>query len=143
MKGVTIFFAIVIGAISSKAFAWDSVAVFYKPEKVLVLVNESGREGRLKSLMKLFGPENEILKVSEDQSFKMDCGKNATAASCTFRFLRAGDVRLFKRGAEGHAKMSGLISEEKDYFVFENSNGDRFWIRVKNDHITFRASKNP
>lgn len=129
---------------ASSAFAAaDSVGVFYRPEKVVVLINEDYRTSRLAEMMDALGLGEKALLLSSDESIKIDCGRNAQAASCTFRFLPSAIVNV------GHKNVEVLVTAEElklpqapaFEMVFESSMADRFVMQVAHGKVYFFANK--
>lgn len=57
---------------SSAMAASDSVGVFYRPEKVVVLVNERGEEADLQNLIRRLGAgKNSFQAISQDKKLKL------------------------------------------------------------------------
>lgn len=131
--------------LSSSTFAAsDSVAVFHRPEKVAVLVNERGEYSRLQSLMtNLAGTDDKIHVINDSDTVVITCGRNTEAASCTFSFLQGKDVLIESRKMSASARLSelGLAGSEDFETSFESSMQDKFSITVKDGFIFFNSSK--
>ncbi|MBX3020580.1 MAG: hypothetical protein KF799_02795 [Bdellovibrionales bacterium] len=142
MKYIAILVTSMI-AISTSASNWDSVAVFYRPEKVLVQINERGLNSRLQSLMTAWNFDREMKLLSQDESFKIDCARNHEAATCILRFLPSPTVNLQPRQARAELSANELgLSDISDMKIdFLNSNGDHFHLVVEAGRISIHASK--
>lgn len=135
--------------------AWDSVAVFHRPEKVIVLINERGSLGqsRLQNWMDLFSTESSTAAslqfLSNDEGIKFTCGRQVDAASCTFRFLPSKNVVISDRHVEAvlnktELAQAGLpLKEVTDFDIsFLNSNGDQFRLWIEStQQIRFSGRK--
>lgn len=145
-----ISFFLLLSILSSNAFAQaahrDSVAVFHRPEKVIVLVNESGRVGgksRLQKMMEALGGQNDVLLYNSDQSIKVNCGRSETAVSCTFRFLPSPTVLFGPRKMDASARLTEMqIPEAQDMEVsFESAQQDRFVMSIRDSVMSFHGEK--
>lgn len=121
----------------------DSVAVFHRPEKAIVLVNESGHNSRMQKLMDVLDAQSDLLLLNSDESIKVDCGRSENAVSCTFRFLPSESNRFGERKLDATASLSDLkASASQDLEVsFESSQQDRFVVSIVKDSIHFHAEK--
>jgi hypothetical protein len=128
---------------SAAAPSRDSVAVFHRPHKVIVLVNEAGHNSRLQKLMEVLGGQNDILLLNSDQSIKIDCGRSETAVSCTFRFLPSASTQFGKRHVDAACSLADLRSSaSQDLQVsFESAQQDRFMISITSGAVHFHAEK--
>ena len=118
---------------SSLAFAaQDSVAVIYRPDTVLVQVNETGKPSRLQELFDWAGAGRTLERVAEDGSFRFRCARNDEAATCTIRFYPSSHVKFFPRGArttlpafgtESVSFASSFVSSNGDTLVFSGTGG--------------------
>lgn len=138
-----LFFLISSLLISSQLYAAsDSVAVFHRPEKVAVLVNERG-PGRLQALMDNLGAGESLHVINNTDTVMITCGRNIEAASCTFSFLEGKDVLIESRKMSALARLEDLEIESSEAFEtsFESSMEDKFAISVNEGVIHFSASK--
>ena len=116
---------------------WDSVAVFLRPTKVIVLINERGSQARLQNFMSLLQAQTDFEYLSDDSSLKISCGRNETAATCTFRFLPGPLNQISSKSIEttiGSDKLN-LPADQNFQMLFNNSNGDRFSLEIANGKI--------
>lgn len=127
--------------------AWaqrDSVGVFYRPEKTVVLVTENfHRSQRLLAMMQTLGAENRLLLISSDNSLKIDCGANLEVASCTFRFFPSEAVEIGNKNVEALINLTDLgVAQAADYeMIFESSMADRFILKIEKAQIYLYAHK--
>lgn len=123
--------------------ARDSVAVFHRPEKVVVLVNESGRNSRLQNWFNNFGIQTDIYVTSSDKSININCGRNETAVTCNFRFLPSELNTFGERLVDSETTLADLqLSPQADSEIsFESDRQDRFTITIANGRIHFHAEK--
>lgn len=131
--------AIALIALSSNfAHAWDAVAVFYKPEKVIVQINESYPAARLEALLTATGSTDSWSFLSDDQSFKAECDRGTLGITCIFRFLPSDTVTVDDKKAQGFIQVALIDSIE---LAFLNSNGDNVQITGDNVGLIFKAAK--
>lgn len=126
--------------------ASDSVGVFYRPEKVVVLVNERGEEADLQNLIRRLGDNKDTFQaVSDDKTIKIVCGKSIEAATCTFSFFHGENVAIGNRAVEAHTTLKDLGISLVDYISvsYESSMGDKFTLEVENGNIHFFGNKRP
>ena len=122
----------------SPAYAWDSVAVFHRPDKVVVQINEHGANSRLQNWLNQLQAGNDFYYLSSDQSVKLDCGRNESNATCTFRFLPSAKVLIGTKDVRTEFN-SPLANPAK--YEFKNSNGDQFIIAVDYEKMVLWGSK--
>lgn len=141
-KQIAILFLSLL-ATSSTFAAADSVGVFHRPEKVVVLINEDYRTSRLSQMMDALGLGESALLLSSDESIKIDCGRNTQAASCTFRFFPSAIVNVGNKNVEALVSATDLkLSQAPDFeMVFESSMADRFVMQVTGGKVYFFANK--
>ncbi|MEA9354567.1 hypothetical protein SHI21_00025 [Bacteriovorax sp. PP10] len=122
--------------------ASDSVAVFHRPEKVVVLINEAGESGRLHDLMNALGKENSFIAQSADESIKIQCGRITDAASCTFRFFPGTGILISEKSLKARTLLTNLGLESENFeMLFESSREDKFVLKIIDGNINFFASK--
>lgn len=117
--------------------AQDSVAVFFNPSKTVVLVNEQYPD-RLQAFMDQMAVAGELHLLSEDESFKIDCGRTAQSASCTFRLLPSPTVQFGHKAvaAAMPVAVAGTFATN-----FESSRGDQFHLELANGILALKANK--
>lgn len=139
-----IFFLLInlfIGVSGSLAHAAeDSVGVFHKSDKVVVLVNEEGSAGRLQRFMDFLGVTDQLQIISSDQSIKFQCRRNDRAASCTFRLLPSDNVFIGPGNVVAEAALVEIPAGEF-YMDFESSMQDYFQLRLKDGRVLLQANK--
>lgn len=121
-----------------RASAWDSVAVFVRPEKSVVMIHEPKAGGRLKAFMKLLSNERNLLVTSPDDSIKIDCGLGEAIDSCVFRFLPSEQVQISKKEIRASLPIDSL---ESLLVSFKNSNGDYFELNASHGELFFVGLK--
>ncbi len=121
----------------------DSVGVFHRPERVVVLINEDSRSSRLKEMMQVLSLPERTELLSADGSIKIDCGRNNQTASCTFRFLPSQIVSIGEKNVQAKIDLQDLnISSQGSFSIeFESSMQDRFVMQVSESTAHFFASK--
>ena len=134
MKAFVLFFSFLLG--SASFAAQDSVAVFFNPEKSVVLINEEG-VGRLQGLMDHLAFGNELHILNPDESIKIDCGRTTTTASCTFRFLPSATVQFGPKTVT--AEITGV--EGSFEASFESSRGNKFLLQITDGKMSLKAQK--
>jgi hypothetical protein len=115
--------------------AADSVAVFHRPEKVVVLLNEYRQQGRLHSLMQAWGEEKELFWQAEE--LYVSCARAKAGITCTLRLLPAGNARIEAKDSfwEGNGPA-------KDFAVsFESSRGHGLEFSSQGGRIFFHARR--
>lgn len=132
---IQVLFALLVGPVFA---ARDSVAVFHRPEKVVVLINESGAASRLQQLLKAFGPELDLLWENADQSIRFNCGRNEKAATCTIRLLPSASVLVEPKKVAGWA--SGVAARDLE-LSWESSRFNRFTVKIENGNLTVHGQK--
>lgn len=126
--------------------ARDSLMLIVRPEKALVQINEPGRASRLQAFLAALAENSHVLLTSADQSLKLDCGRNETAASCVIRFLPGANARIEGKTVQGISPLAELgiapgRSVADQSYEFRSSNGDRFAIRVRSGSLELDGSK--
>lgn len=143
MKSILIAAAVLLST-TAKA-DWDSVAVIYRPEKVLVQINERASANfRLDTLMTELGFDKKMIVLSADKSLKLDCERNAEAATCILRFQPSPTVTLEPRKATADVDLSELklpLAPTDLGLSFLNSNGDYVNLKVHNGRLQITAAK--
>jgi hypothetical protein len=130
--------------ISASAFAAsDSVAVFHKPNKVVVLVNTRLGDVRLEQFVEMVGGQGSLVTATRDSSIRINCGVNDSAASCTFGFAPSANVIILPKSVKAHASLRDLnLSVSEDYWTeFESSQGDKFILEIRAGELILTASK--
>ena len=139
----TLLILTLVTFISSTAMAAsDSVAVFHRPEKVVILINERGETGRLHDMMNSFNVEDSFVTQNADESIKIQCKRMTDAASCTFRFFPATGIQIQAKTLKGETALTNLNLESDDFEMsFESSREDKFSLKILDGNIIFSASK--
>lgn len=126
--------------VSTQSFAAaDSVAVFFSPQKTVVLVNEH-TPNRLHAWMDQLDTANELHILSTDESIKIDCGRTETTASCTFRLLPSEQVQFGNKSVIAAMNLNERFSGSST-FEFISSRGDKFVLASFEGHIVLKAEK--
>ncbi len=117
-------------SMTSASAAWDSVAVFHRPEKVVVQVNEPAQTSRLSELFASLGADRELRLESKDKSVLLDCGRGASGASCILRFQPSSSVEISARSMTASIPLRDLnvSSSQPVQIAFDNSNGHHLTI---------------
>lgn len=130
---------------SSVSYGWDAVAVFYRPEKVVIQINEENHQGRLDQLIRVFQKEDNLLLLSRDKSFKLNCARGTIGITCIFRFLPSPMIKIENRtvSAQLNIKDLNLLPEESSELEisFLNSNDDYMKLTVLDEKVLLIASK--
>jgi hypothetical protein len=120
----------------SPAFAArDSVAVFLRPEKSVILINERGADSRLQNLFSALGAGTDLLWESEDQSIRLNCGRNQTAATCTIRLLPSANVSIEAKKVSAFAELRGVRAWKETELTWESSRANVFTVKIFNGRI--------
>ena len=128
--------------------AWDSVGVFHRPEKVVVLINERIERGtRLQSWIELFGAEK-VRFTSLAGDIHFECGITDSGSGCTFRFLPGQENVIEGRRVESSVAIADLepmgfktIEAQNFDISFLNSNGDAFRVWTEAGRVHFAGQK--
>lgn len=122
--------------------AEDSVGVFYKPEKVIVLINEINGAYRLNGFMNAVGAAEYFTYESSDKLLRIECGRRYDKAGCTFRLLDGGAMgKIDHRNVEAFIPISE-INIQFDYEMrFESSREDKFHLKLDSNGLRFFGSK--
>jgi hypothetical protein len=141
-KIFSVIFLISLLPASALQASYDSVAVFHRPEKVVVLINEQN-QGRLQAWMDHVGDEEDMLIEAPDKSIRLSCGRNREAATCTFTFLRSDVVQIGNKNLYVQIPLRDLRLPALENFEmkFESSREDRFVLSIENDMLLIRAQK--
>ena len=113
---------------------FDSVGIFHRPEKVIVLINEIGEGERLQTMMNYFEVGETMSMVSTDNSISILCKRRINTASCTFIFLPGKNTFIGTRTLEASVCLDELGATIIDDFdmSFESSLKDKFIMNVTN-----------
>lgn len=117
--------------------AQDSVAVFFNPQKTVVLINEEGAN-RLHAFMDQFAVKGELHLLNQDESIKIDCGRTAASASCTFRLLPSPSVQFGNKVVAAKLAVDVVGTFETS---FESSRGDKFVLQIADGNMILEAQK--
>lgn len=131
-----------LGSVSAIASA-DSVGVFHRPEKVVVLINERGVDGRLHQFMNQMGAGSQLQVLSLDESLKIECGRQTDAVSCTFRFFPSEAIEIGQRFVKAEFAASDLTQALPTAFemTFESSREDLFVLKSDGASLSLFAKK--
>lgn len=123
----------------------DSVAIILRPDKVLIQINEAGSSSRLQSLFDVLQEESEFLFLSDDQSVKLNCARNAEAATCTIRLLPSDFVAIQEKTLDAVVPWEELNVESppsaQGRWMFESSREDRLEIQVSSRGLRILGNK--
>lgn len=122
----------------------DSVAFFYRPEKVVVLINERSSSGRLIQFMEQFTFESKLVGASNDGTITFSCSRNSIEAGCRFRFLPSANVAINNRRLKTSiaSEELGLSPAGTFKMNFASSMKDRFQLVIDDEGImTIEGSK--
>ena len=139
-------FAILLSAslLTSAYAANDSVAFFYNPEKVVVLINERNLSGRLDRFMRHFGNSDVLATSSSDNSIAINCNRARLGIGCSFKFKPSNTVRIQNRSlkVDTSAKFLNLPDVGVFQMNFASSMKDKFeFVMLENGSIRMTGSK--
>lgn len=120
--------------------AADSVAVFHRPEKVVVLINENGAQSRLQQFMDALSADHRVFWVTRDESIKIDCARNTEKVACNFRFTPSRAVNIQDKSVFAETTAEEL-NKSTFQMAFESSREDRFLLTMTPEGIQFWAGK--
>ena len=139
MKAVlfSVFFMLSLSALAAPGR--DSVAFFYRTDKVVVLINERGQAGRLQDFFAVLGASENFYVSNEDESMKFGCSRNFEGASCTFTFFPAPNLQIVERSLKGRAHLQdfGLSTDGPFSMYFESSMKDKFTLEIDAEGALF------
>lgn len=135
-------FVSMMASFSFASAAQDSVAVFLRAEKIVVLINEAQR-GRVHEWMNHLGLGTDLVAVSEDGNIRLSCGRKVDVASCTFRLNPSARVRLDGKTVTAQASLAELQLPAVGNFemTFESSRADKMVLKIQEGVLTITASK--
>lgn len=121
----------------------DSVAFFYTPKKVNVLINERGVDSRLHAFMDYFRVDTELLLTSVDQDIQLGCAREVDRVSCTFTFHPSTDVQIANRELLVQKDLRALEVETSGSFEmsFRSSMKDNIHLTIIDGVLRISASK--
>lgn len=136
---IPIFFAFVC---SQALAASDSVGVFYREDKTVVLINEHRGAPRLQGLIESWGPESSFQFETKEGDVRIRCGTNTVDASCTFRFVPSQRVVFEPRQVKAFIPRHELPLEVLSYeMAFESSMKDQFYLLISNEGLFIEGKK--
>lgn len=120
---------------------WDSVNIFHRPEKVVIVIGENG-PGKVAQLMDLW-PLESFRVSTANNDFELTCNRDSQSAGCNMRFFPSTDVTIGNRSVGARILLSELKSDlDRDWAQsFLNSNGDQLQLAVKDGVLTISAAK--
>jgi len=119
----------------------DSLAFFYKPNKVSVLINELTPYGRLGDFMNQFTTEASFQR--EADGFKMSCSRTLRGAGCRFHFTPEDNILIQDRTLSAQFDLEAMEPTLNDSFVvnFASSANDKLRITIEDNTLIFEGSK--
>lgn len=134
----------------ASSYGKDSVGVFHRPDKVIILVTERGLTSRLAQFMNLWNPSlnitqnpEAIIWQSPDQELTIRCFKNYDEHSCTFKLLPTStfvEIHVAQATLVDYP-LSGLGTVQDFEMEFKSSRDDHFRLVSTKDKITLEATK--
>ncbi|WPU67192.1 hypothetical protein [Peredibacter starrii] len=143
MKFALLTLSALVFAVSAIASS-DSVAFFYNPEKVVVLINERSQTGRLNNFMNHFGNNDVLNTTSIDQKINISCARGQLGIACTFKFFPSELIQIRDRSliVQTNVAALGFPSVGAFEMSFASSMKDKFNFAVKdNGEILMTGSK--
>ena len=143
MKFALLAISALVFAVSAIA-ANDSVAFFYNPEKVVVLINERSHVGHLNNLLNHFGNSDVLSTSSADQKINITCARGQLGIGCTLTFFPAQNIQIRNRALNVVTNVAALGLPNAGAFEmsFTSSMKDRFNLAVSHDgEIRMNGSK--
>lgn len=131
-------FALSLLTLMSSAFATnDSVAFFYQPNEVGVLINDRTQTGRLDAFMRHFGAEDYLQGSTQSETIRFECGRGYFGISCVFKFYPAANVQIKDRSmlAQTSAQDMNLPANGAFEMSFASSMKDRFNFAISTDGV--------
>lgn len=122
----------------SSAFANnDSVAFFYQPNEVGVLINERTQTGRLDAFMKHFGAADYLKGSTQNETIRFECGRGYYGLSCVFKFYPSANVQIKDRSMQAETSAQALNLPANGAFAmsFASSMKDKFNFAISSDGV--------
>lgn len=142
MKNIlSLIFALIF---STSVFAQaDSVGIFHRNDKVVILLNEKGESARLQNFLNSLEVKYGFDFVSEEKDVKIVCARNIEAATCTFTFFPSHNVIIGHRTLEAAIDLtnSDLNVSEEFSMYFESSMADKVFIKIVDGNMFVSATK--
>ena len=125
--------------------AWsasDSVGVFLRAEKVVVLTKELSHN-RLTGFMDAFHAGEKLFMDATTDGFKVVCRRDETKAACTFSFFPSPFVTIGPKRLQAEIPIQSLGTEVPSDFAmtFESSREDRCILELNNGSLKVLATK--
>lgn len=135
------FLSLLLSLSTSALAARDSVAYFYSPQKVNVLLNERGINSRIQQFMNVLGGENELMIVTGDM--KLGCARKEDRATCTFTFYPSPTIKFINKELFVEKSLVSLELDERLEFEmsFQGSMKDQLNLRLSEGQLFIFASK--
>lgn len=154
----TIIFSIVSSAsFAAHASGLDSVGVFYKDEKVVILINEEQGAPRLQAFFNALEARDLLSKppqtldryifLSSDKTARIQCARADHAATCTFRFLPSELAQIANRRIEALIPAIEIFGTSAPAYaddfemIFESSMKDRFKLKLSDEGLRIEGEK--
>ena len=137
--------------VRAPAADWDAVAVFLRPQKAVVLLNERPPLLKLARWIDWLGGGDVRREfVSADGSVRFVCGGPAEERGCTFRIQPGPATALAAKTVTAQIETAdlaaagfapGAAGDEQIDVSFLNSNGDRFRIFSESGRVLLSGQK--
>lgn len=153
----TLLSTTILAGFSAYASGLDSVGVFYKDDKVVILVNEEQGAPRLQAFFNALEARDLLSKppqtldryifLSSDQTARIQCARANHAATCTFRFLPSEFAQLANRRVEALIPAIEIFGTHMPAYaddfemVFESSMKDRFKLKLSDEGLRIEGEK--
>lgn len=114
----------------------DSVAFFYRPERVSVLIQERKEAGtRLEDFIDHVSSDIIYTSTSQDQNIRIACGKGMLGSECTFTFTPGPAVVIKDRALVVNTTLEnlGLPNVGPFKMSFAGSMKDKFSLEILPD----------
>lgn len=121
----------------------DSIAFFYTPAKVNILINERGVNSRLHDFMNYFKAGQELIFESENGDITLGCVRDINKVACRFTFIPSSNVAIENKELSVLADMTSFRVMTKDSFkmTFLGSMKDNMSFSIENGELRILASK--
>lgn len=114
----------------------DSVAVFYRPERVVILINERFEQGnRLNDFLDHIRAGESYDFITTDKTINISCYRGTKGSSCTFKFIPGKDILIENRSVKVSTDLATLNLENTlPYNLhFRGSMNDKFDLKILED----------
>lgn len=131
-------FAFLVMSAATAFGASDSVAVFQRPEKIVVQINESGSNSRLQKFMNAWGAGEQLFWQTASEDVRINCGRGDYGTTCMFRLIPSEIVRVEDTVASAELPLTEVNAGDIEV-GFESSRGQKFALTIADRILKIKA----